>query len=111
MEAGMASIQAKLTQGPGQRRRRLTNRVMEVISTLAAGLAVAVLGIVVVSVVIKGAGALNFGFLTKDPVPFGQKGGGIANSIVGTAILVGLAAAMAVPVGILIAIYTTEFAR
>jgi phosphate transport system permease protein len=111
MEAGMASIQARLTQGPGQRRRRLTNRVMEGISTLAAGLAVAVLGIVVVSVVVKGASALNFGFLTQNPAAFGQSGGGIAPAIVGTAILVALAALIAVPIGILIAIYTNEFAR
>jgi phosphate transport system permease protein len=109
----MASIHERLTQSPGQRRRRVTNRVMEAVSTVAAGLAVAVLGIVVVSVVIKGASALSFGFLTKDPAVngFGQAIGGIAPAIVGTAILVALAAAMAVPIGILIAIYTSEFAR
>lgn len=110
MEARTSAIHARLTHSPGQRRRRLTNRVMEVLSTLAAALAVAVLAIVVVSVVIKGASALNFAFLTHDPVPFGQTGGGIANAIVGTVILVALAAAMEVPVGILIAIYTSEFA-
>jgi phosphate transport system permease protein len=113
MEARGASIHARLTQSPGQRRRRVTNRVMEVVSTLAAALAVAVLGIVVASVVIKGASALSFGFLTKDPAVngFGQPVGGIAPAIVGTVILVLLAAAMAVPIGILIAIYTSEFAR
>src|SRR5205823_5894103 len=94
-----------------QRRRRLTNRVMEGLSTLAAALAVAVLGIVIVSVIVKGASALNFDFLTTDPAPFGQAGGGIANAIVGTVILVALAAAIAVPTGILIAIYTSQFAR
>lgn len=109
MEAATSSIQARLSHSPGQRRRRLTNRLMEVISTLSAALAVGVLAIVVVSVAIKGGSALNFDFLTKDPVPFGG-GGGIAPSIVGTMILVGLASAMAIPVGILIAIYTSEFA-
>ncbi len=113
MEARTASVQARLTEVPGQRRRRLTNRVMEGVSTVAAGLAVAVLGIVVVSVVIKGGSALSFGFLTKDPAVngFGQPIGGIAPAIVGTVILVLLAAVMAVPIGILIAIYTNEFAR
>ncbi len=101
----------QLSAGPGVRRRRLVNRLMEMIARLAAGLAVAVLAIVVGSVFIKGIGAINLDFLTKNPVPFGQVGGGIANSIVGTAILVGLATVMAVPVGILIAIYTSEFAR
>lgn len=110
MEAGTPSIQARLTHSPGQRRRRLTNRLMEVISTVAAGLAVAVLAIVVVSVLIKGASALSWGFLTHNTVGEGLTGGGIGNAIVGTAILVALAAAMAVPIGILIAIYTSEFA-
>ena len=111
MEAASSSLRGQLAGGPGQRRRRLVNRLVEVTSTLAALIAVAVLGIVIVSVFVKGVGAINLDFLTKDPVPFGQTGGGIADSIVGTAILVGLATVIAVPVGILIAIYTTEFAR
>lgn len=59
---------------------------------------------------IKGLPAINLDFLTKNPAPFGQAGGGIANAIVGSAILIGLASLMAIPVGILTAIYTTEFA-
>jgi phosphate transport system permease protein len=111
MEAGSVSTaRARLTSGPHQRRRRLINRLMEVSSTLAALFAVAVLLLVVVSVFIKGLPALNIDFFTKEPAPFGQTGGGIANSIVGSAVLVGLATLMAVPVGILVAIYTAEFA-
>jgi phosphate transport system permease protein len=94
----------------GDRRRRIVNRVMEWVATVAAALAVAVLAIVVGSVFAKGVGALNIDFLTKNPAVFGQVGGGIANSIVGTAILVGLATLMAVPIGILTAIYTSQFA-
>lgn len=111
MQSGTSHVYARLTSGRAHHRRRLTNRAMELVATVAAGLAVAVLGIVVASVVIKGASAINLDFLTRDPAPFGQTGGGIANSIVGTAILVGLATVIAVPVGILIAIYTAEFAR
>jgi phosphate transport system permease protein len=110
MEAGSARIRAQLTHPPGQRRRKVVNRVMEVISTLAALLAVVVLGIVIGSVLVKGISALNLDFLTKNPAPFGQSGGGIANSIVGTIILVAIATVIAVPIGILIAIYTSEFA-
>jgi phosphate transport system permease protein len=83
---------------------------MEILATVATLIAVAVLGIVVVSVIIKGAPALNIDFLTKLPAAFGQPGGGIVNSIVGSLILIALAAAIAVPIGILIAIYTSEFA-
>lgn len=94
------------------RRRKRKNRLMEGLAWLSAGLAVAVLGVVVVSVFLKGVSALNLDLITHTPaVVYGESGGGIANSIVGTAVLVGLAAAMSVPVGILVAIYVGEFAR
>ena len=67
--------------------------------------------IVVGSVLLKGASALNWDFFFKTPAVYGATGGGIANAIVGTAVLVGLATLMAVPVGILVAIYLSEFAR
>ncbi len=92
------------------KRRRLVNRLVEAGSTAAALLAVAVLLIVVGSVLLKGAGALSLHFLTTPMALFGEAGGGIANAIAGSAIMVALAAAMAVPVGLLVAIYTTEFA-
>jgi phosphate transport system permease protein len=100
-----------LVTGPRDRRRKLVNRGMEGVATLASLLAVAVLALVVGSVVVKGVGAINIDFLTHNPVPFGQTGGGIANSIVGTAILVALASVIAVPIGLLIGIYGAEFAR
>jgi phosphate transport system permease protein len=92
------------------RRRRLTNRLMEVLATVAALIAVAVLAIVVVSVARRGAGALSWDFLTKPQALFGQPGGGIANALVGTGLLVLLATGMALPVGVLTAVYLTEFA-
>lgn len=109
---GVVSPEASplLAVQPRDRRRKVVNLVMEVIATIAALLAVAVLAIVIGSVVVKGVGALNFNFVTQNPAPFGQPGGGIANSIVGTAILVAIASAIAIPIGILIGIYTSEFA-
>jgi phosphate transport system permease protein len=92
------------------RRRRIVNRAMEVLATVAALLAVAVLALVVVSVALRGGGALSWSFFTESQALFGQAGGGIANAIVGTALLVSLATAMAVPVGVLTAVYLTEFA-
>jgi phosphate transport system permease protein len=92
------------------RRRRIVNRTMEVIATGAALLAVAVLAVVVVSVTMRGAGALSWDFFTEPQALFGQPGGGIANALVGTALLVLLATAMALPVGVLTAVYLTEFA-
>jgi phosphate transport system permease protein len=92
------------------RRRRIVNRMMEVIATVAAFVAVALLAIVVVSVAKRGAGAISWDFFTKPQALFGQPGGGIANAIVGTVLLVLMAAAMALPVGVLTAIYLAEFA-
>jgi phosphate transport system permease protein len=99
-----------LAHGGGLRRRKRVNRAVELCSTVAALLAVAVLLIVVGSVLLKGIGALSIHFLTTPTALFGEAGGGISNAIVGTAIIVALAAAMAIPVGLLVAIYTTEFA-
>jgi phosphate transport system permease protein len=83
---------------------------MEFIASLAALLAVALLLLVIGSVVVKGIGAISFSFITQNPAPFGQPGGGIANAIVGTAILVGIASLISIPIGILIGVYTAEFA-
>jgi phosphate transport system permease protein len=93
------------------RRRKLVNRGMEGLATLAALAAVAVLAIVIISVLIKGISAINLDFFIKAPAPFGQSGGGIANSIVGTALLVAMASVLALPIGILIGIHTSEFVR
>lgn len=98
-----------LDRGNLKRRKRL-NLAVEVVATVAALLAVAVLAIVVGSVFLKGVGALSWHFLTTPMALFGESGGGIENAIVGSAIIVGLAAAIAVPIGNLVAIYTTEFA-
>jgi phosphate transport system permease protein len=92
-------------------RRRRVNKLVEISSTISALLAVAVLVIVVGSVFLKGVGAINLDFFTKSTPLFGATGGGIANAIVGSGIMVGIAALMAIPVGLLVAIYTTEFAE
>ena len=63
------------------------------------------------SVLVKGASALNFDFFFNTPAVYGATGGGIANAIIGTAVLVLIATLMAVPIGVLVAIYLSEFAR
>ena len=92
------------------RRRKAVNRIAEATASAAALLAVAVLVLLVGSVFAKGAGALDLNFFTHGPAPFGQTGGGIAPAIVGSLILVALAAAAALPVGVLVALYVSEFA-
>jgi phosphate transport system permease protein len=94
------------------RRRQLVSRMVSASQTAAALLAIGVLGAVVYSVVSRAWSVLSFHFLTHDlPRPgLTTPGGGIAPAIVGTAELVAIATAIALPVGILIALYQTEFA-
>jgi phosphate transport system permease protein len=94
-------------------RRRVVNRLMEALATLSAMIAVAALVVVVWSVARRGAPALNFDLLTRTPVQFaiGPVKQGLANAFAGSLVLVGLATLMTVPVGILIAVYLTEFAQ
>jgi phosphate transport system permease protein len=91
------------------RRRRLVNRVLEIAAWVAAVIAVGTLAVVIISVVAKGVSSISLNFLTTPTSPFGA-GGGISNAIIGTGILVAVATAIAVPLGILIAIYTSELA-
>jgi phosphate transport system permease protein len=92
------------------RQRQLISRIFEGAQTAAALLAVAVLFTVVWSVFTRGISVLSFGFLTKDLPSAGVSGGGIAPAIVGTALLVAIATLIAMPLGILVALYETEFA-
>jgi phosphate transport system permease protein len=102
---------APLTATGNLRRRQAVSHLAESAASGAALLALVVLGIVIYAVVSRGASALNWDFFTKSPPALaGTKGGGIAPEIVGTAIIVAMATAIAMPVGILVALYLTEFA-
>jgi phosphate transport system permease protein len=90
-------------------RRKRVDRAMRASATAAALLAVAVLIIVIASIVGKGASALSLDFFTQAP-PVDGAGGGILPEIVGTGLIVGLATAFALPIGILIALFLNEFA-
>src|SRR5256886_13280955 len=71
---------------------------------------IAVLALVLIlgDLVVKGASSIDWAFFTKSPVPAGQAGGGVANAIVGTAIIVGLAALIGVPIGVGAGMYLAE---
>jgi phosphate transport system permease protein len=101
---------APLTASGNLRRRLIVSRITQAMAIAAAFVAVAVLAIVVVDVVKSGASVLNLDFLIQDPPQYGGAGGGIRSTIIGSGIIVALAAVIAVPIGVLIAIYMTEFA-
>src|ERR1700756_1191795 len=62
-------------------------------------------------VVYRGVGAIDWDFLTKTPKPVGEAGGGMANAIVGSALILGIASIVGVPFGIGAGIYHAEFGR
>jgi phosphate transport system permease protein len=94
------------------RRRKVVNRIVEIAMLAAALAAIAVLGLVIAAVVQRGHGALTKDFFTKGPnTNFFGGPGGIANAIVGTIVIVAVATAIALPIGILVAVYTSEFAH
>jgi phosphate transport system permease protein len=92
------------------RRRLLVNRLAELAAFAAACIAIVVLATLVWSVFSRGVSALNWDFFTKGPALFGQSGGGVAPALVGSFLLVATATVMALPVGVLTAIYVSEFA-
>ena len=108
----MSAVTRELSLRPGGRlrRRRVVNRMMEGFGTAAAVLAVGVLVLVVVSVALRAAPAISWHFLTTPPALFGAPGG-ISSAIVGSALIVGMATGMALPVGVLGAVYLTEFSH
>ncbi|HEY3204214.1 MAG TPA: phosphate ABC transporter permease PstA [Thermoanaerobaculia bacterium] len=59
----------------------------------------------------KGFSSLNWDFFTKSPKPVGETGGGMGNAIVGTLILIGIASAIAVPVGMVAGVYLAEYGK
>ena len=85
---------------------------MELLAWLAAAIGVSILGIVVWSVAKRGAPALNLDLITRTPVSFSLTPvkQGLANAFAGSLVVVALATAMALPVGILVAVYLNEFA-
>jgi phosphate transport system permease protein len=89
--------------------RKLKNLWMQWIACACALLVVAPLALVFFHLVKSGIGSLNLDFFTHLPRPVGELGGGMANAITGTFILLGLAAGIGVPVGVLGGVYLSEY--
>ena len=92
-------------------RRRIVGGVGVVLALVCAIIGAASLLVILCYVIVQGAGALNRDFLTQLPHPVGVPGGGVGNGILGTFIILGIAIAMAVPIGLLTAIYLSLFGR
>ncbi len=90
-------------------RRRLVSGTMTALVALLSLVAVLALVLILGHLVAKGASSLDWSFFVKNPVPAGQSGGGVANAIVGTLIIVGLAALIGLPIGIGTGLYLAEY--
>jgi phosphate transport system permease protein len=92
-------------------RRQITDHFF---TGLAASMSVVVVSLLIAIfayLVIRGAGSLNWSFLTQTPKPVGETGGGMANALLGSVMILGIASLFGVPVGIAAGIYLAEYGR
>lgn len=89
--------------------RRAVDRAMTAMMLMCVIAGVAALVSILLYVGVRGIRAIDWGFFTQLPKPVGEPGGGMANAMVGTLILVGLACLGGLPIGILAGVYLAEY--
>jgi phosphate transport system permease protein len=89
--------------------RKIKSALASGLSMLAALLVITPLALVFFYLLQKGAGSVNWNFFTQLPKPVGEAGGGMANAIAGTGELLGLAALIGIPIGVLGGVYLAEY--
>ncbi len=105
-------MDAHLTMSGNTRRlRSITNHLATGLAVLSTILVVAPLVAIFLYLLYKGASSLTPAFFTQIPKPVGEVGGGMANAIVGSAVILLLASAIGIPVGIASGIFLAEFGR
>jgi phosphate transport system permease protein len=92
-------------------RRSVTNHVVTGVAIVSTILVLVPLVAIFGYLLYKGASSLNLAFFTKVPVPVGEPGGGMANAIAGSAVILALASVLGIPVGIGAGVYLAEYAR
>ncbi len=92
-------------------RRRVTDRVMTGLAILTVILVLVPLFAIFAYLVYRGLGSLNWSFITQTPKPVGEAGGGMANAIVGSGIILLIASLIGIPLGIGAGIYIAEYGR
>jgi len=105
------AIDLGLSATPVSLWRRAKNSCMTFAALGAVILVLLPLGAIFGYLVYKGIGALNWAFLTQIPKPVGEAGGGMANAIAGTTLILGIASTIGVPIGIGAGIYLAEYGR
>ena len=93
----------------GNRRRNIVNNVMLTLTGVCAFLTVSTLFVILGYLVYNGGKSVDRNFFTKLPLSPGQLGGGMANAIVGSGVIIGLASLIGLPIGFLAGVYLSEF--
>jgi phosphate transport system permease protein len=111
LETSTTNTQQLLIQYEASRylRRRVMNTFMTGLVTSLTTISVLILLIILAYVIINGIGSINLDFFTQLPKPYGETGGGIAQAITGTIIMLLVAGVVAVPIGIGTAVYLVEY--
>lgn len=91
--------------------RAFTDRSVSALAVLATVLVIVPLFAIFIYLVYRGASSLNLAFFTQGPKPPGESGGGMSNAIVGSAVLLALASAIGIPIGIGGGIFLAEYGR
>jgi phosphate transport system permease protein len=89
--------------------RRLVDLAMRLVAGSAAAAGILALAWILATVVSQGAAAFSPAFFTRLPTPPGVAGGGLANAMLGTLLITGIAALCAIPAGIMAGVYLAEF--
>ncbi len=89
--------------------RKFKNYFFAFLCGLACLIALFVLSLLLGYVAYRGFGAINFDFFIHTPTPVGEGGGGVANGIVGTALLITIASFIGIPIGIFTGLYLAEY--
>jgi phosphate transport system permease protein len=97
------------TRSNGLGRRRVVEKLFGLLAILSALAAVGILALVLGTVILKGLGALDWNLFTEPRPLFGQEGG-IADALIGSALIVGMCMVMSIPFAVLVAIYMSEYA-
>src|SRR5438309_9817542 len=92
-------------------RRRITDHLMTGAAILTVVVVLAPLVAIFGYLMYRGIGSINWAFLTQTPKPVGEAGGGMANAIVGSIFILGIASVIGVPFGVGAGIYLAEFGR
>jgi len=92
-------------------RRQMTDYFFTGLAASLSVIVVSALIAIFAYLVLKGAGSLNLSFLTQTPKPVGETGGGMANALLGSVMILGIASLFGVPIGIGAGIYLAEYGR